>query len=319
MSGFHLHSHHHGLEAHAALKSATATHHISDANARLMRLASYASVCMALALLLGKTAAWWLSDSLALLSSLTDSLFDVVTSIVNLIALRYALKPADDDHRFGHSSIEDIAGLAQFAFITAGMLLIILQSVERLFNPHPMQHEALGIAVSVVAMGFTTALVLFQTMVAKRTGSLIIASDRMHYVGDIAFNFGVLAALVLSSRFGVVWADAGIAIVIALVILWMTRSIGVRASHNLMDREMPAPEKARIDAIIARFPEIHGVHQLKTRYSGTKPFMQMHVDLDAGLSFADAHHITDRLEHALREDFPGAEIIIHPDLYTAHS
>lgn len=283
-----------------------------------MRLASYASVGMALSLLLGKTAAWWISDSLAMLSSLTDSLFDVVTSLINMVALRYALKPADDDHRFGHTSIEDIAGLAQFAFISAGMLLIILQSVERLFNPHPMQHEFFGMVISGVAMGFTTALVVFQTIVARRTGSLIIASDRMHYVGDIAFNLGVLAALVLSARFGLSWADPVIAIGIALIILWMTRSIGVRAFHNLMDREMPAEQKAQLYAAIESMPEIRSVHQLKTRMSGTKPFMQMHVDLDAGLSFEQAHAITDALEKKLLDLFPGAEIIIHPDLYTPH-
>lgn len=316
MSGFHLH-HHHGHEPHAQAGVA-APHHISPANQRLMRLASYASVGMALALLVGKTAAWWISDSLAMLSSLTDSLFDVITSLINMVALRYALKPADDEHRFGHTSIEDIAGLAQFAFISAGMLLIILQSVERLFNPHPMEHETFGIIVSCVAMGFTTVLVMFQTMVARRTGSLIIASDRMHYVGDIAFNLGVLAALVLSAHFGLPWADPIMAILIALIILWMTRSIGVRAFHNLMDREMPAEQKAQLYAAIESMPEIRSVHQLKTRMSGTKPFMQMHVDLDAGLSFEQAHAITDRLEKKLLDLFPGAEIIIHPDLYTTH-
>lgn len=312
MSGFHFHSHSHGQghESHAQ--------HISPATQRLMRLATYASVVMAIALLVGKTVAWWMSDSLAMLSSLTDSLFDVVTSIINMLALRYALKPADDDHRFGHTSIEDIAGLAQFAFINAAMLLIVLQSFERLANPQPMQHEMLGIIVSVIAMIATTALVVFQTIVAKRSGSLIIASDRMHYVGDIAFNIGVLIALVLTASFGLNWADPAMAIVIAVVVLWSTRSIGIRAFNNLMDKEMPAQEKTQIEEIVRRVPEVLGVHNVKTRYSGTKPFIQMHIDLDPTLSFAQAHAITDRLEKALLEQFAGGEIIIHPDLHGHH-
>lgn len=309
MSGFHFHSHSHGHghEAH--------DHHIAPENQRLMRLATYCSVAMAIALLLGKTVAWWLSDSLAMLSSLTDSFFDVVTSVINMMALRYALKPADDEHRFGHTSIEDIAGLAQFAFIGAAMLMIVLQSFERLANPQPMQHETVGIIVSIVAMVATTILVTFQTIVAKRSGSLIIASDRMHYVGDIAFNLGVLLALVLTANFGITWADPAMAILIALVILWSTRSIGIRAFNNLMDREMPDEEKIRIEQIVRRVSEIRGVHNVKTRYSGTKPFIQMHIDLEPTLSFAEAHAITDRLEKALLENFPGGEIIIHPDLH----
>lgn len=309
MSGFHFHSHSHG-HGHAGH-----AHHISPANQQLMRLATYASVSMAVILLVGKIIAWWLSDSLAMLSSLTDSLFDVVTSVINMMALRYALKPADDDHRFGHTSIEDIAGLAQFAFISASMVIIVLQSFERLANPQPMTHEMLGIIVSVVAMAATTALVIFQTIVAKRSGSLIIAADRMHYVGDIAFNLGVLIALFLSASMGLTWADPAMAIVIAIAVMWSTREIGIRAFNNLMDKEMPEVEKTRIEELVRGIPEIKGVHNVKTRYSGTKPFMQMHIDLDPALTFAAAHAITDRLEKLLQENFPGGEIIIHPDLY----
>jgi ferrous-iron efflux pump FieF len=309
MSGFHFHHHDHAHDH---------DHHVPQAHQRLMRVASYASVAMAMALMGGKLVAWWLSDSLAMLSSLTDSLFDVITSCINMVALRYALKPADDDHRFGHSAIEDIAGLAQAAFIAAGMLLIILQSVERLANPQPLAHEEIGIWVSGIAMLFTVALVTFQTIVARRTGSLIVAADRMHYVGDVAFNLGVIAALFLSVRMGWRWADPAFAIVIAIAILWSTRSIGIRAFNNLMDREMPQAEKDKIIALVKSQPEIRGVHQFKTRYSGTKPFVQMHIDLPGSLSFRDAHDITDALEKKLAEAFPGADIIIHPDVEHAH-
>ena len=302
----HDHSHHH--HSHFPLGSPYGEH------GRLMKLATYASVSVASVLLLCKVYAWWVTDSLAMLSSFTDSVFDVLMSLINLLAVRYALKPADEDHRHGHTSIEDIAGLAQCAFIFATMAMILLQSFERLSNPHAaLANPELGIGVSVLGIVLTTVLVAFQTHVARRTGSLIVAADRLHYAGDILFNLGVLLAYVLSSYLGFVQADAAIAIVIALVVMWSNRSIGIRAFNNLMDREMPDDEKARILAIVEASPDIRGHHHLKTRCSGIKAFIQLHVDIDADLTFRDAHAIADRLEHALFEAFPGADVIVHAD------
>ncbi len=305
----HHHGHHHHFPAAAAQTAG-----LPAGAARLMRLASYASVAAATLLLVAKLITWWRTDSLAMLSSFTDSVFDVLMSLVNMMAVRYALKPADDDHRFGHTSIEDIAGLAQCAFIFAAMAMIMLQSLERLANPHLVLSEPeLGVAVSVLGMVVTTALVTFQTYVTRRTKSLVIAADRMHYVGDILFNLGVLAAFVVSSWGGIIWADAAIAIVIALVVLWSTWPLGVRAFNNLMDREMPDDEKKQIHAILDATPEILDYHNLKTRYSGAKAFIQMHVDMPANLNFKEAHAIIDRVEHQIMQAFPGADVIIHPD------
>jgi len=289
------------------------THHTCAADSKLMRLATYASVAVALTLVVAKLFAWWVSDSLSMFSSLTDSLFDVATSAMNLIALRYALKPADDDHRFGHTAIEDIVGLAQFAFITASMGLIILQSAERLFNPVAITHEEIGIGVSALGMLLTAALVMFQGYVARKTGSLIIAADRMHYLGDVLFNLGVMAALALALYGGIYWADPVIAIIIAVAILVSTVEIGRRAFDNLMGREMPEAEKEKILTAIKNVAGVHGVHQLRTRYMGTKPVIQMHVDMESHLSFLEAHAITDNVEHALRTLWPQAEVIVHGD------
>lgn len=304
-----MHGHHHHPHPHPPGAAAA-----TQANHALMRYATYASVAVASALLIAKLIAWWQTDSLAMLSSFTDSVFDVLMSIINLLAVRYALKPADDDHRFGHTSIEDIAGLAQCAFIFAAMAMILLQAAERLANPHTaLTSPELGVGVSIAGMVLTTALVAFQGYVARRTKSLIVAADRLHYVGDILFNIGVLAAFVLSARFGLLWADAVIAIIIGIIVLWSNRVIGIRAYHNLMDREMPDEEKQLILTIIEGMPEIRSYHNLKTRYSGTKAFVQLHVDIDASLNFREAHAIVDRLEHAIEHAFPGADVIVHPD------
>jgi ferrous-iron efflux pump FieF len=299
----HDHGHSHGLDLRA----------FAGDHGQLMRRATYASVTISTILLVAKLVTWLSTDSLAMLSSFTDSVFDMVSSVINLLAVRYALKPADDDHRFGHTSIEDIAGLAQCAFIVATMALILLQSVARIFNPQPLQHEHLGIIVSVVAMVLTTGLVLFQTYVTRRTRSLVVSADRLHYAGDILFNLGVLAAFWLTTHYSIIWADPAIAIIITVVVLWSSKSIGIRAFNNLMDREMPEAEKEKILAILDATPGVLGHHKMKTRYAGLKAFLQLHVEIDATLNFRDAHAITDQLEKSLEAAFPDAEVIIHPD------
>ena len=292
----------------------------SPENARLMHLSTYAAVSVASLLLCMKLIAWWRTDSLAMLSSFTDSVFDMVMSVVNLFAVRYALKPADDDHRFGHNSIEDIAGLAQCAFIVAAMSMIILQSVERLANPvETLAHPAIGFVVSIIGMAVTTVLVVFQTHVSRRTGSLVIAADRLHYASDIFFNLGVLAAFGLSTYARLPWADAGIAILIALIVIWSNRTIGIRAFNNLMNHEMAEEEHAAITELVASIPEIRGHHKLKTRYSGIKPFIQLHAEIEASLNFREAHAIIDRLENAILQRFPGADVIVHPDPIDSHT
>ena len=180
------------------------------------------------------------------------------------------------------------------------MALIFLQSIERLANPHTLlTHPELGIGVSLAGMILTTLLVAFQTYVARRTKSLIVAADRAHYASDILFNLGVLVAYALSAYGGMTAADPLIAILIALIVLWSTKPIAIRAFNNLMDREMPDDEKARIVEIVTTMPEVRGHHGLKTRYSGLKAFIQLHIDIDANLNFREAHTITDRLEHAI--------------------
>ena len=289
-------------------------HDAAQAASRLMHLATYAAVSVASLLLIMKLFAWWRTGSLSMLSSFTDSVFDLVMSVVNLFAVRYALKPADDDHRFGHNSIEDIAGLAQCAFIFAAMAMIVLQSIARLADPvEELTHPGIGIAVSIIGMAITTVLVLFQTYVSRRTHSLVVAADRLHYASDILFNLGVLTAFGLSSWGDIPWADGAIAILIAFIVMWSNLPIGVRAFNNLMNREMPDTEKSTIIELVASVPEIRGHHKLKTRYSGIKPFIQLHAEVDASLNFREAHAIIDRLENAILQRFPGADVIVHPD------
>lgn len=303
-------SHHHHTHAHLGSSGNNA---VPAEHAKLMRRATMASLIVASGLALMKIVGYSMTGALGMLTSLMDSLFDVVISLVNFAAMRYALKPADEDHRFGHTSIEDIAGLAQFAFITGSMLFVMVQSVQYLFNPHPIPHSSVGIGIMAISMVSTIGLVLYQRRVAKLTGSLIVKADALHYVTDILMNGGIIIALWVSSAFGVLWADPLLALCIAVYVIKEAFEIGIRAYNNLMDKEMSDEDKAKVLKIIESVEGIQGHHQLKTRYSGAKVFIQMHAEIDGGLSFSAAHEIADRLEHALEAAFPQAEVIIHQD------
>lgn len=281
--------------------------------AGLMRAATLASVLVASGLVLLKLGAWWLTDSLSLLSSLTDSLLDVLASAVNFLAVRYALTPPDDDHRFGHGKAEDIAGLGQSMFIAGSSLFIFFEGLRRLTDPHPIEHNSIGTMVMVISVLATTGLVLFQRYAVKKTRSKVVQADSLHYVGDIFSNLGVILALYLSSAFGWNLADPVIAFVIAIYILHGAWEIGFASFHNLMDREFDATDRQAIVDIVTAHPAVRGLHDLKTRRSGIYHFIQLHVGMDGAQPLRDAHAVVDALELEIMKKFPHSDVIIHQD------
>jgi ferrous-iron efflux pump FieF len=280
---------------------------------RLMRLATMASVTVAAALLAAKLGAWVLTSSVSMLSSLVDSMMDLAASLLNLFAVRQALVPADREHRFGHGKAEPLAGLGQAAFIAGSALFLLVEAVRRIVEPQAVQHGPLGIAVMIFSMLLTGAVVWFQIVVVRRTGSTAIAADSLHYRSDLLAGAAVIAALALSSQLGWTWADPLFAILIVGYILHSAWSIARRALDLLMDRELPDAERERIRSIALAHPEVRGLHDLRTRSSGTQPFIQFHLVLAAHLSLLRAHAISDEIEAKVKLAFPTAEIIIHQD------
>lgn len=249
------------------------------------------------------------TNSLSIFSSLADSFLDILISSINLLAIFYALKPADEDHRFGHTAIEDIAGLAQAAFLTGSGMVILLEGINRFFNPIELEQASLGITIMLAVIAITLALVIIQKYVARKTNSLILQADSLHYETDVLMNLAIIIAL----YFGKSNLDIIIAICISFYIGSSAFKIGKKSFDNLMDKEMPEEMKNRIYETIRQHEEIKGFHQLKTRFSGRKIFIQMHVELDRNLSLSTAHKITDKLEQSLIEQFSDAEVIIHQD------
>ncbi|MDA0304687.1 MAG: cation diffusion facilitator family transporter [Proteobacteria bacterium] len=281
--------------------------------ARLMKLATYASVSVALVLIVSKFAAWLMTDAISLLSTLIDSLLDVGASVLNLIAVRHALEPADKEHRFGHGKAEALSGLAQAAFITGSAVFLLLQAGERLYHPRQIENTDVGFGVMMLAIVLTLGLVAFQRHVVRQTGSVAISADSAHYQMDVLVNVSVIISLLLVSRFGLSLADPLFAIAIAIYIIWGAWRIGQTALHMLMDRELDDAQRRRVMEIARINPGVKGVHDLRTRSSGNQVFIQMHLEMDGDITLMDAHVIADDVEIRIMKAFPNAEVIIHED------
>lgn len=280
---------------------------------RLMRLATYASVSVACLLIALKTGAWIATESIAMLSTLVDSLLDALASIVNLVAVRHALTPADREHRFGHGKAEALAAMAQSAFIAGSAVLLLFQAGERLIHPRPLAAPEVGLWVMAVSIVLTIALVAFQGWVVRQTKSVAISADSLHYRGDILVNLAVIAALVLGAWFGWLYADPILGTAIAVYILYNAWQIVRDALDMLMDRELPDEDRKRVREIALSHEEVESLHDMRTRRSGPTSFIQFHLVMNAELTLLKAHEVSDEVELELRRAFPDAEILIHQD------
>jgi ferrous-iron efflux pump FieF len=281
--------------------------------ARLMRRATYASVAVATTLIAVKTVAWAMTDSVSVLSSLLDSMLDAAASLVNLVAVRHALTPADDEHRFGHGKAEAVAGLVQSAFIAGSALLLLSEAVHRLWTPVPVENGIVGIAVMGVSIVLTLLLVAYQRYVVRRTDSVAIGADRLHYASDLMLNGGVALSLAASMWFSAAILDPLFGLAIGGYILSGAWRIGRDSLDHLMDRELPDATRARIVEIAREVAEVRAVHDLRTRANGSSIHVQLHLEMDGALSLARAHDAADAVEAAIEAAFPGADVIAHMD------
>jgi ferrous-iron efflux pump FieF len=283
-------------------------------DATLNLSAGIASVAVALVLVLLKLWTFAVTGSLAVAASLIDSGLDLLVSIGALLAIRYAARPADADHTFGHSSAEDLAALGQALFVTISACAVGGGAVWRLAGGSANPVEApLGIAAMLVAIALTAVLVLWQRHVARRTGSRVVKADSLHYLADLLPALGAIVALGASAVFGVQSLDAVVAIVAALVLLVGAARIFRGAWDALMDRSADPAVIARIDALVAAWPGVRGHHDLKTRTAGAKVFVQVHIELDGEQTLHEAHAIGAALRRAIVAAVPSAEVIIHKD------
>lgn len=280
--------------------------------ARLLRLATYASTSVAIFLIAAKLIAWSASDSVSLLATLIDSILDALASMINLVAVRHALTPADKEHRFGHGKAEALAGLSQSLFIAGSAGFLLVEAGRRLINPAQVESVELGILVMVISIVATMLLLAFQQHVIRKTNSTAIRADALHYRTDLMVNSSVIVALILAS-IGWPGFDALFAAAIGIYILYSARDIIITSCDHLMDRELPDTDRENIKALVLQHPSARGLHDLRSRHSGTMTFIQLHLELDDDLSLLAAHKISDEVEDSILAAFPGSEIIIHID------
>ncbi|WP_459179015.1 cation diffusion facilitator family transporter [Pseudoalteromonas tetraodonis] len=278
-----------------------------------VKASSIVTMVMVSLMIATKAWAWLASGSASMLGSLTDSLMDITATLMSFLVLSYALRPADDDHRFGHGKAEALAGLGQAAFIAGSGCLLMFHGIERLINPVELSHSLLGVWVSIFAITCTLVIVFVQNKVVKHTESIAIKADSVHYKGDLILNAAVLLAILLA-YYGVLYADPLFAIGVAGYLLYNSWDIATESASHLMDKELPDEEKQSIFEIARNHNDVYGVHGIRTRQGGKVKFIQLHLELDDNLPLIRAHKVADEVELMITQQFESeVDILIHLD------
>ncbi|MEJ6010340.1 cation diffusion facilitator family transporter [Novosphingobium aquae] len=284
-----------------------------DNSAALNRSAAFASITVALLLVGLKAWAAWSTGSTAMLGSLADTVLDLIASVATLAGVWVAAQPADKHHRFGHGKAEALAALFQIVLISISALTLAFRAIEQFFAGARTEAAGDGILVSVIAMAATLGLLAWQRHVIRKTNSLAISTDHVHYQSDLLLNLAVIGALALDQYAGISGSDPLFGLAIALWLGWGAWRASQEAITQLMDREWPEDKRKRFIQVMARHPELRGVHDLRTRTSGNQDFVQFHVWVDPDMTIQQAHRVMDEIEIKLLAEFPGVEILIHPD------
>ena len=289
------------------------SNNVYNDNNRLLKQATYASVATASVLILAKLIVWFMTGSMSLLATLLDSTMDVLASLITLFAVRIAITPADDDHHFGHGKAEQLAVLAQSAFIGGSAVVLLLNTLDRITGDEIIvENESAGIAVMIFSLVATLALLAFQHHVIKKTDSPAIKSDSLHYQVDLLTNIAVLLALA-GSGLGYPQMDNILALLIGAYMLFSVRGLAWEAIQQLMDQALPEEDLREIEQRALSIDGVLGIHNVRTRVSGTTPFIEMHLDLLADITLDDAHEIGARAKRAVLEYLPDADVMFHLD------
>ena len=185
--------------------------------------------------------------------------------------------------------------------------------MTRLVSPEPVANPPAGIAVMVFSIAVTIGLVLYQRHVVRRTGSIAISADELHYRSDVVLNLSVIAALVLGSVLNCPLLDPLFGAAIGIWIVYSAVRLAHLSLFQLMDHELPDEEREKIRGIAQSHPDVVAAHDLRTRVAGPTAFIQIHIEMDGAMSLIRAHEISDEVEAELRAAYPNAEVIIHQD------
>jgi ferrous-iron efflux pump FieF len=277
---------------------------------RMIRFATYASVLVAILLIVMKGMAWWITHSISLQASLIDSLLDAFASGMNMIVVYHALKPADKEHRFGHGKAESLAVLGQALFIGGSSLWLLHEARDRFLFPEPIEASGVGLVVMGIAIILTAFLISYQKLVVKKTGSSAIAADRVHYQSDLLINCAVALSLISAEYFHIEALDPIFGFLIGVYILWTAWRITIGAFNVLMDRELDDQEREKILLIVRSHPEVIDIKDLRTRSSGLHQFFQLQLVINPELSLKEANQIAEDVESEIIKAYPKSQVMI---------
>ena len=282
-------------------------------DAKLRQITARASVVVAAILVLAKLVAVFKTGSVALLSSLVDSGVDLIASLITAYGVAKAAKPPDRDHRFGHGKAEALAALSQAIFIAVSAGFLINEALQRFLHVEALHDEETGYIVMGVAIVLTALLLLLQSYTVARTKSLAIASDRLHYIGDILINMAVIVTLYAQNLFNVFWIDPLFAILIACGMFVGAYPIARKALDVLMDAERPEKEREEILSLARNVKGVFGVHDLRTRFDGERLFIGLHLEMDPDISLRNAQKITEKVTMLIQQRHEHADVQIRQD------
>ena len=285
--------------------------HYSNDKLLLLKKAQYFSVATATLICVIKAYSWIATDSVAVFAALIDSLLDVTSSLISMIALRFAIIPPDHNHRFGHNKIEDLAVFGQSIFISLSGLFALYSAARHISHVENIDHSDIGIYAMIICSILTGILVLYQSFVIRKTHSHLIKADKLHYVSDLFTNIVVMISLYFSDVFAAL--DAIFGMLIACYVIYGSYGLFIKAIGNLVDEEFSDAERQKIIDIISKHEEVRGIHEMKTRYAGNKPFIQFHLEMDGEMTLSEVHEISDKIMTRILEEFEGAEITVHQD------
>ncbi len=284
----------------------------NEERAKLLRLASIASVITAVVLIIVKLGAWYYTNSVGIMASLIDSFMDACASAINFFAIRYALQPPDEEHKFGHGKAEALASLSQAGFICGSVIFLLIQAIEKILNPTTVHNVDIGLSVMLISVVGTAILLSIQRYVMSKTESTAIEADSLHYLSDLLTNVVIIGSL-LAANYGMDKFDPLVGILVGIYIFLSAVKIGRNSIDILMDHELVPTDREAIFELVLKNPKVLGVHDLRTRKSGQTTFVQFHLELPDEMALIQAHAVADEVERAFRKTFPNMDVIIHQD------
>jgi len=273
---------------------------------------AWLSIAAAIATILLKGTAWWMTGSVGLLSDAIESFVNLAAAMMALWILTVAATPADDRHAFGHSKAEYFSSAFEGLLIVFAAITIIWAAVDRLWNPQPLESVGIGLAVSVVAsiVNFLVARILLK--VGREQHSIVLEADAHHLMTDVWTSGGVLVGVALVWVTGWLWLDPVIAILVALNIVWTGWQLMHRSAEGLMDVSLPPEKIADIEGVLSSYRE-QGLdfHALRTRQAGSRAFVSVHVLVPGQWTVKEAHDWAERIERDIRKAVPRVNAITH--------